>query len=340
MKANIRDKLCSLYWKIGLSRPTFYALNKLTVVTFHRVLTNEQRNQYPLPGLVVTPEELDLLCYEFKKHFECSSLTSIYNKWSNDKNTDKPLLAITFDDGQLDNYVNAKPILAKHKINATFYISTHFIDTQTNIWHDRLGFAIHTCTKSKKKKDNLISLAHGIIDFKRKTGDLTIDILKNAEYHKNRERFILEAENLANKNIPPWAGMMSWDQIKDLKNSGHEIGSHTINHALLTQLDDDEVCFEVIESRKELELKLGDVVESFCYPNGDNDQRIQKIVSDAGYQNAVTTFWGLNSLGTKKHSINRCDMNAFRLVDRKNKISSKRLHFRLSCLPPNIRKAK
>ena len=76
--------------------------------------------------------------------------------------------------------------------------------------------------------------------------------------------------------------MMSWEQIKELQKSGHEIGSHSMTHALLPQLDLKSIEWEVSESRRQLGEILDFESESFCYPNGDQDKRVRSAVQSAG----------------------------------------------------------
>jgi len=334
----LRDLIYQLFWKLGFTKPSSYARGKLAVITFHRVLTEEQRRHYPLPNLAVTPEELDWLCSAFKKYFECGPFTTMYNRWLSDEKSKKPFLAITFDDGQLDNFIQAKPILAKHKLCATFYVPVQFINTQTSIWHDRLGFSVMACVASDVKKAQLISICKTHLDEEMVTKNLVKNIIRRTKYiHPlKRERLVLEVEKLANSTIPKWSRMMSWVQIKELHDAGHEIGSHTMSHALLPQLDDDTLSYEVNESRKVIEQQLGTSIDSFCYPNGDMDDRVQHVVSSAGYKNAVTTQWGLNCSSTEKYVIKRFDIDAFQLLSNNN-LSDSHLHFRLSGMHPSLR---
>lgn len=82
---------------------------------------------------------------------------------------------------------------------------------------------------------------------------------------------------------------MSWDNAKELKEAGWEIGSHGVTHPFLTQLNDADLKSELEKSRKEIEAKLGVRPDFFCYPSGDNDGRVRKAVKAAGYRGAVVS---------------------------------------------------
>jgi peptidoglycan/xylan/chitin deacetylase (PgdA/CDA1 family) len=60
------------------------------------------------------------------------------------KNTSKPVIAVSFDDGYLDNYENAAPVLLKHQVPCTFFISTEKIRDNKPFDHDlrALGFGL------------------------------------------------------------------------------------------------------------------------------------------------------------------------------------------------------
>ena len=78
-------------------------------------------------------------------------------------------------------------------------------------------------------------------------------------------------------------------EILELDRMGMEIGSHTVNHAILPQLTDAEAWSELTDSRKELEDLLGKPVPAFCFPKGRFNSRTCTLARDAGYQLARTT---------------------------------------------------
>jgi len=75
-------------------------------------------------------------------------------------------------------------------------------------------------------------------------------------------------------------GFMDWKQVKQLYEEGHDIGSHSMNHANLSKLSKKDLKFEVGKSKKCLE-DHGIDVTSFAYPfnKGSNDKKVIKIVS-------------------------------------------------------------
>lgn len=77
------------------------------------------------------------------------------------------------------------------------------------------------------------------------------------------------------------------DEVKELAND-FEIGSHTINHPVLSSLSVDELNSEVADSKEWLENLLKMNVNSFCYPKGKYNERVIQAVKEAGYTEART----------------------------------------------------
>ena len=84
-------------------------------------------------------------------------------------------------------------------------------------------------------------------------------------------------------NVEPW---------KQAAAAGHEIGSHTANHAFLPSLDSAVAENELKTSKKRLEEILGHPVTLFSYPAGGFTSRIRALVEEVGYIGAVTTNHG------------------------------------------------
>ncbi|GAB4120766.1 MAG: hypothetical protein Fur005_32180 [Roseiflexaceae bacterium] len=95
-------------------------------------------------------------------------------------------------------------------------------------------------------------------------------------------------------NFVDQPGYLTWAEVASLRDAGMEIGSHTLDHVMLTRTAPEEVARQVRESKLVLEQRLGISVSSFCYPVGDYDGYSIEAVRAAGYGNAVTTRWDAN----------------------------------------------
>lgn len=85
-------------------------------------------------------------------------------------------------------------------------------------------------------------------------------------------------------------GFLTWDQIKELEARGHKIGSHTMSHPPdLKMLFEEELFYEISNSKDVLEAVLNHPISSFCYPRGRGDARVRATVAQAGYAEARAT---------------------------------------------------
>lgn len=90
---------------------------------------------------------------------------------------------------------------------------------------------------------------------------------------------------------------MDWNEIREMYKEGIEIGSHTFSHAMLNEIDTENLKNEVVSSKLKIEKVLSSSVESFSYPKGRVNDGVIKMVKEAGYKFAITTKYGVNSIG-------------------------------------------
>lgn len=90
------------------------------------------------------------------------------------------------------------------------------------------------------------------------------------------------------------APLMTADQLKAWVNAGQEVGSHTLSHADLEQLDAQRQSIEIGQSKTQLDSLLGPAssVRHFCYPYGRLNDTAVGCVKTAGYLTATTTVRG------------------------------------------------
>lgn len=209
--------------------------------------------------------------------------------------------AINLDDGYMDNYLYAYPVLKRYDVPATIFLTTNFIEKKHTFWWDRvfnlaskldnnkvgLGIGIKTFSKSKNvfQKSRMIDEINKVL---RKKEEKDVDIMLDG----------LEKKFSLQETEP--TAMLGWDQIKEMNDNGISFGAHTRTHRNLCLLEDREVLEELIYSKKEIEERLGVNVQEFAYPFGAFNERVRRITEKAGFRCARTSFTGINYKDTDR----------------------------------------
>ena len=337
----LRESAARLLFKTGVTQPRRRSHGRLSVATFHRVLPEQERRDYPYPGLAVTPQELDALLAYMTQHFDCGPLATQHQRFLDDDKASRPLLAVTFDDGQYDNYLHARPVLARHSVKASFFIPVEAVEQQSLLWHDRLGFAVRALRgQGARGRDHLVRILtdagmHGAWE-----GNVAQNVVRGAK-KLNPDARLRMVQALVDASgagaTPDYARLMTFDELAALAADGHEIGSHSMTHSLMPECNDQALNYETAESRRGRQTRLSRAIESFCFPNGNCDDRTAGAVAQAGYHRAVSTQWGDNGKDADRFRLRRFDMDASRVKDSNGNFLPAMLAFRMSGLYPGLK---
>ena len=109
--------------KIGYIKSINKNLNSMNIIMFHRV------NNSVKDGLTISTRMFDKMMKTLSKDYEVVSLGEVVEILRKGKNINPRAVAITFDDGYIDNYLYAAPILTKYDLPACFFITSGYIDT-------------------------------------------------------------------------------------------------------------------------------------------------------------------------------------------------------------------
>jgi len=210
-------------------------------------------------------------------------------------------LAITFDDGYADNEEIALPILRRHGLSATFYVSTGFLDGG-RMWNDTI---IECLRGTQRKTLDLAALGLGVLECdslaqRRQAISRVIGVLKYRDLQQREEALALLLDVAGRPQLPTNL-MLRREQVLSLHRAGMEIGAHTVNHPILTSLSDAQARSELAEGRDELQQITEAPVRTLAYPNGgpdrDYDARHVAMARELGFEAAVTTATGVSRLG-------------------------------------------
>lgn len=100
-------------------------------------------------------------------------------------------------------------------------------------------------------------------------------------------------------------GYLTWQQIKEMQLRYTEIGSHTLTHVTLRDLNYAEQVKELADSKKILETQLGQPVEFLAYPYGGYNESVINALKQTGYLGACTGKTGLNTASTPPYFLKR-----------------------------------
>lgn len=279
---------------------------------YHRVLPrDDQRFSLEEPGMVVQPETFQMHLRELKKHFELVSLTD----WVNAKDNDEPLpqkaCAVTFDDGWLDNYEYAFPILKEESVPATLFAVADKIETDFQFWPNIIAGLMVFEGISAMRDNAILRKALSSCDpvSGRVSGEQVASVIKALKAHTDVEIFQALESIGWRKYCGEHLGraLMGWQQLNEMRASGLvTVGSHTSTHRRLTSsvtLPDME--YEIVDSKRKLQRETGDSIDLFCFPNGDYNREALDMVR-THYRAAVTTRRGINlNHSASRHELTR-----------------------------------
>ena len=217
-------------------------------------------------------------------------------------------VAVTFDDGYADNAYVALPILQRHRIAATFFVSTGFLDGG-RMWNDTVVEAVRRATGNRLDLRG-IGLGVESLGDAAARGALAQRVLRSLKHQHPSER-LEKAEairKLVGARLPDDLMMTSAD-VRHLAEAGMEVGAHTVSHPILLALNRAEAEAEIRGSRVRLEQIIGGPVTSFAYPNGrpceDYSRRDRDLVESLGFGYAVSTTLGVASSQSDRYQLPR-----------------------------------
>lgn len=263
-----------------------FGKKRLSVLIYHRVLDKKDVFRRDMP----TIEEFNEQMLWVSRFFNICSLSEAVDRLK--KNTlPKRALVITFDDGYKDNITNALPILKKHNLSATFFITTDYMEK--NPWWDVLIESIrHTKKTSIRHRGSSYDLSN--TDARVEFADKMSEELKKLLEVQSKESLLELLDTLGMVKVEKL--MMNTNDLNLLIDEAMEIGSHGVNHHILSRIPDDLVRAEVEKSKDFLCGLTNVAISSFAYPNGkypvDLYDKHVRMVEDAGYECALVSNTG------------------------------------------------
>lgn len=272
--------------------------NRPLVIGYHRVVESfGSAAQTAMPSMLTSARM-------FERHLDCLArsftfidLDELGAHIAAGKPFDKPVAAVTFDDGYRDVYEQAFPVLKRKGIPAAVFVVTELVDRPFWQVHDKLYYlvskAFDAWTDPVRQLTGLFQALRLPADcLGRHRGGLTPVLTVSSilpELPLSDVRLLMDGLEGSVGNgfheVPP---TLRWSDIADMRKAGIAIGSHTKNHVSLPMESPEGIADELEGSRRRLEERLGEPIRHFAYPGGQFTPAVVDAVDRAGYEFAYT----------------------------------------------------
>ena len=251
--------------------------------------------------LCVSPANFRAQLEVLGRHCEFVRLTELPDRLAAGRPPRRTPVAVTFDDGYVDNLRNALPALKDAGAPATVFLATNWIGRAGGFWWDRLAETVLESARLPAK----IDLDMGAAAFSW-AGDESGPALarQRARLHRELWHFCQslpdEERESALSRLAEIFGVrhagdsdsrpMRADEVRELHDSGLvSIGAHAQSHRPLPLLSPAEQVAEISGSRDACRALTGATPDCFAYPHGAVAPGSPQLVERAGFRLACST---------------------------------------------------
>lgn len=321
-----RDQLATLLARAGgldavLAARARLRVPVLSILTYHHVCEPGPDYRFDPDVADVTPDQFRRQMELVKRHFTAIGVDELLAGLDGAALPPNPCL-ITFDDGYRSNLEVALPILRDLGLRAVFFVATSFVGERRLYWWDHLAYIVAATRRPRLELAYPRRLVLDLTDRVRARAAL-VGIIKD-EHGLDVGRYLDEVAAAAgvawSRDIERALAdelIMTWDEVRRMRDAGMDIESHSRHHRVLQTLDAHGLRDELEGSRADLARELGQPSRVIAYPVGRTIAPYPKVraaVEAAGYRCGLTNASGVVPLWRRRR-LDRLDV-ARMAVDR------------------------
>lgn len=287
------------------------------ILTFHGVTSDSSDTICNDEGLHLHRALFERLMGHVARYYNPVPLSRVVDWLEGKDGALERAVCVTFDDGFRNVLTEAGPVLKRHGIPATLFVTTDFVFKKQMLWPDRLVSAIALTNETRIAPTG----ATRSFDLSTREARLHANAALNAlcKSLPQPERLALLTDITERLHVDEAQLFSAWDgfrpidpdEMRLLKGIGVTVGAHTCSHPILARLSAAEQRSELTASKQLIEKVTGEACDSFAYPNGgpgDFDDDTRARVIEAGYRCAFTTIKRRVSRGDDPFEIPRCTL--------------------------------
>ncbi len=283
---------------------------KVIIIAYHRITSQKKNSIITNSEISTTAEKFQEQAKYLSENYDVISFRDLQDFTRGIKNPKKDCAIITFDDGYKEHYSNAFPILKKHRLCATIFLATEYMEGKKAFWWERVAYSVAKTKKSHLKIKGLNSIK---LSDKKKALKKILEKLKSMQENK-KIRLISEIESQLQAKAGSLKSIsLTWDQAREMCSSRIEIGSHTATHPILTKISLQEAKSDIIKSIKDIEKKTGTRPIAFAYPNGmqkDMSKELDELLKKLGFAFSISSVYGTEKIRKNMFRLKRIGISS------------------------------
>ena len=274
--------------------------NGLVVLNYHRI-GDWQNSLFDHDLWSASAEDFEQQLRFLTLNFDLIRIHDLDHIWKSPRGR---YVLITFDDGYLDNYEWAFPLLRAYNSPATFFLTTGFLDERKMAWWDEISWMVRSSSQSTL---NLAPWSEQEFSLEPTEQSQTIksllQIYKGLSGEQTEDFMNALADATGSGRCPAEIAdrvWMDWEMIREMSEAGMDIGGHTVNHPILSNHPEETQRFEVQHCKHRIETELNQSISAFSYPVGARnsfDQLTRKCLDESGYRWGFSYYGGYSTLG-------------------------------------------
>jgi len=269
------------------------------VLNYHRIGDFES-TEYDPGSFSCTAAEFDWQIGYFKRHYRTTTLDEVLDLLRRAVPLAEPRVLFTFDDGYIDNYQFAFPVLRRHGVQGVFFLPTAFTGTGRIPWWDTIAYIVKRSQRSTFRLDYPRSQEFDLTASGIDEGTMRILRLYTQPEMQDHERFLENLERACESSRPGGETsrcFLDWNEAREMLAGGMAFGSHTHNHEILSKLPARDQVEELRLSREIMEGELHRKIDTLAYPVGAQEtfsSETMDALQQTKYRAAFSFYGGFN----------------------------------------------